>query len=59
MTITPVDSIVTLKRLSQYQFGSQGDAKIQLPGREYMAVRIQRVRANLAATSQPSTRAKN
>ncbi|HEX3356121.1 MAG TPA: DUF5060 domain-containing protein [Tepidisphaeraceae bacterium] len=43
MTITPVDQTFTLKRHNQYTFRDQNDAKIPLPGKPWIALRIQRV----------------
>ena len=58
MTISPVDTVFTATKLSQYQFGSQGDAKVELPGREYMALKSSRLHApkpRREASPQPMT----
>jgi hypothetical protein len=52
MTVTPVDRQFKLKRLSRYLFGVEGDGKIPLPGRPYMALRITRI---AAPASRPTT----
>jgi hypothetical protein len=44
MTITPVGGLFTLGKQQGYEFHDQQERKITLPGRPYMALRIERVR---------------
>jgi hypothetical protein len=54
MTITPVNDLFTMQRFSQYNFRTQGEKKITLPGRPYMALRIRRVHEPApSATTRP------
>ncbi len=43
MTITPAGRTFTLKHDSSYTFGDKDNAKIDLPGNPYMALRVRRV----------------
>lgn len=43
MTITPVDSVFTLKKKDNYYYGDQDGRSVPLPGRPYMAIRIKRI----------------
>jgi hypothetical protein len=43
MTVTPVDGIFTLKKKDNYTFADQAGRSIALPGKPYLALRIQRV----------------
>jgi hypothetical protein len=43
MTITPVEQTFEVERLDHYKFADKGRGKITLPGKPYMALRIQRV----------------
>jgi hypothetical protein len=45
MTVTPVAGTFTVKKKSAYLFGVEGDVRIALPGKSYMALRIVRVGA--------------
>ena len=44
MTITPVPGVFTLKKLDNYTYGDVNNRSIPLPGRPYMAIRIERVK---------------
>jgi hypothetical protein len=43
MTIDPIDKIFTVGKFDGYIFHIEGDPKISLPGKPYIALRIQRV----------------
>ena len=43
MTITAMNRTYSLVKISNYGFGAEGEQKIALPGRPYMALRITRV----------------
>ncbi|HEX4052764.1 MAG TPA: DUF5060 domain-containing protein [Tepidisphaeraceae bacterium] len=47
MTITPVDRIFTIGQLVESDFPAEGNSTITLPGKPYMALRIQRVPAQV------------
>lgn len=47
MTITPVKKTFTVKMLDNYKFIDEKGSKIKLPGKPYMALRIQRVDGEL------------
>jgi hypothetical protein len=53
MTITPMDKPITLRRHNNYRYRAEGDVKVPLPGKPYMAIRMKRV----PGTGTPSTRA--
>jgi Domain of unknown function (DUF5060)/Domain of unknown function (DUF5605)/Protein of unknown function (DUF4038) len=52
MTITPVGKTFTMAKKNQYYFADKDGAKIELPGKPYMALRIKRVQEN---TAEPTT----
>ncbi len=43
MTITPVPDLFKMVPSGKYRFRAENDAKIKLPGLQYMALRIMRV----------------
>lgn len=43
MTITRVPQVFEIKKLNDYQFGDAHGASVALPGKPYMAIRIERV----------------
>lgn len=43
MTITPINKVFEVKRLDDYRFSDKNHSKIKLPGKPYMALRIQKV----------------
>ncbi|MBD3375193.1 DUF5060 domain-containing protein [candidate division KSB1 bacterium] len=43
MTITPVKEIFTMEKLDRYQFIDSRKRSVRLPGKPYMAMRIQRI----------------
>jgi hypothetical protein len=43
MTVTPVDSVFTLKKTGAYKFGDANGRVIALPGKPYLAIRIKRL----------------
>jgi hypothetical protein len=43
MTITPVDSVFTIAKLTNSVYPAEGDPTITLPGKPYIALRIQRI----------------
>lgn len=43
MTITPVNQVFEVKRLNNYQFADKDGKSIQLPDKQYMAIRIRRI----------------
>jgi hypothetical protein len=43
ITVTPVDSVFSIVKHSNYLFHAEGEQKVTLPGRPYMALRIRRV----------------
>jgi hypothetical protein len=43
MTITRVPQVFEIKKLNDYQFGDVHGASVALPGKPYMAIRIERV----------------
>jgi hypothetical protein len=44
MTVTPVEGTFTLKKLDDYFYGDAQGRKIELPGKPYQVIRINRVR---------------
>lgn len=42
MTVTPVPGVFTVKRKTDYFYGDRDDRRIALPGKPYIAIRIQR-----------------
>ncbi|MEW6157248.1 MAG: DUF5060 domain-containing protein [Verrucomicrobiota bacterium] len=44
MTVTPVEGLFTLRKKTDYFYADKDGRSIDLPGRPYMAIRIQRVR---------------
>ena len=44
MTITPLKQIVEIEKLDRYTFVDKKKSKIKMPGKPYMALRIQRVK---------------
>lgn len=40
MTVTPVDGVITTKKLDRYSFGDRDGREIKLPGRKHMAIRL-------------------
>jgi hypothetical protein len=43
MTITPVEQTIKVVKKGQYFFGPEQEQKIALPGKPYMAIRLQRI----------------
>jgi hypothetical protein len=44
MTTTPVEGVFTLKKKDHYFFADKDGRSVPLPGKPYMAIRIQRVK---------------
>ena len=44
MTVTPVDGVFTLKKADNYAYTDKDGRTVLLPGKPYMAIRIQRVK---------------
>ncbi len=48
MTITPIDKVFEVEELDNYNFIDKDQESIQLPGKEYFALRIQKVKKDTA-----------
>jgi hypothetical protein len=59
MTITPIDEQFRIRRRSQYGFRADPERSVPLPGRPYMALRIQRIGGDQPATSRPAVTPSN
>ena len=51
MTVTPVDQVFSIVKHSNYLFHAEGEQKVELTGRPYMALRIRRVGGGKPADS--------
>ena len=43
MTITPVKQIIEVEKLNNYNFINKNKTKIKLPGKPYIALRVQKI----------------
>jgi len=46
MTVTPVPGVFTIEKKTEYFYGDKNDRSIQLPGKQFMALRIARLGNN-------------
>ena len=54
MTATPVEGVITTKKLDRYSYGDRDGREIKMPGRKYMAIRFQWVGgAEPVSTAKP------
>ncbi len=51
MTITPVDGVFEIRKRNDYVFADKDGRSVPLPGRPYMAIRVQRQRQQTGGPS--------